>query len=479
MNVAIGLEGRSTAQQVALWVAGALVERPEIEPTSALAVVDLLDDHCLLGRAVARELGTVESGGFGGLLIQRQHAMQELVDIQRAAIEELIGEAGPGVVAVLKGMATFGLTNEPASLRTGDVDLVVAAEVDVPTLLRDLGYRQTRGPFMHERGEFTRGPVEIDLHDHYPVMSLPTARASGRRASALGTPRSGRLSGAELLRTARPCSAPALRSVPVVEPEALAVIIATHILMNYVNAWSISHREKVYVRLGELLDVELLTRHPNFRLERFERLSAEVGAADATAFVQHLGHLLLERDLIPGGQPASRSLPPRCLWWDTWTTSVPTTASLLRRNWYEIDRLFADTGVVCLSPGATLVIDPATLVQPGVLASSAGAPGLWCCLHADGMVLEVGSRGFDPDDSLRLRIDGGSWSVEWSRSPDQALGSFAGTVLGEVHDAGDEASLRVAIPGGSSPEAFVGAAVAGPGVTAEATLVAMRWDPSS
>ena len=474
-----GLGGWSTAEQVALWVAGAPIEWPEIEPTSALAIVDLLDDHCLLGRAVARGLGSVELGGFGELLIQRQHAMQDLVDVQRAAIEELIAEAGPGVVAVLKGMATFGLTNEPASLRTGDVDLVVAAEADVPALLRDLGYRQTRGPFMHERGEFTRGPVEIDLHDYYPVMGLPTARASERRASALGTPQRTRLSGGELLRTAGPCSAPALRSVPVVEMEALVVIIATHSLMNYVNAWSISHREKVYVRLGELLDVELLTRHPNFRLERFERLSAEVGAADAAAFVQHLGHLLLERDLIPGGQPTSRSLPPRCLWWDTWTTSLPLTASLLRRNWYEIDRLFADTGVIRLSPGAILAIDPVTLVPPGVLASSAKAPALWCCLDDDAMVLEVWARGSDPSGSLRLRIDGGSWSVEWSRSPDQALGSFAGTVLGDVCDTGDEASLRVPIPGGSSPKAFVGAAVAGPGVTTEATLAAVRWDPPS
>lgn len=480
MSVATAGEAWSTAERVALWVAGAPVDRPDIEPSDAPAIVELIDGHCLLGRAIARGLGTVEEGGLGELLVHRQLAMQELVEDQLVAVEELIAATGSGAVAVLKGVATYGLTNEPTSLRTGDVDLVVEAEVDVPTLLRELGYHQTRGPFMHERGEFARGRVEIDLHDHYPVMHLPTGRspaaAEGRRPSALGTTQAGILSGVELLRTARPCGAPALRALPVVEPEALVVIIATHSLMNYVNAWSISHREKVYVRLGELLDVELLTRGSGFSTPRFEQLIAEVGAGDAVEFVRHLGWLLLQRDLIPSSPPASRALPPRCLWWDTWTEAPPSTGSLLRRNWYEIDRLMDEVGTLRLSDDATLAIDPAAADQEGVLTTSSDAPRLWCRLDdAGGNVLEVGVRCSEPDAPVRLRIDGGDWSVEWSRSPDQALGSFSGNVQGEVGDTGDEASLRVSIPERASSQAFVGAAVCGPGVTPEATLVAIRW----
>lgn len=486
MSVARAGESWSPAERVALWVAGAPVDRPDIEPSDAPVIVELIDDHCLLGRAIARGLGMVETGGLGEMLVHRQLAMQELVEDQLVAVEELIAAAGPGAVAVLKGVATFGLTNEPSSLRTGDVDLVVAADVDIRTILGDLGYHQTRGPFMHERGEFGRGRVEIDLHDHYPVMHLPTGRsaaaatAEGRRPSAMGTTQAGILSGEELLRAARRCVAPALRALPVVEAEALVVIIATHSLMNYVNAWSISHREKVYVRLGELLDVELLTQGPSFSHLRFEQLVAEVGAGDAVEFVQHLGRLLLQRDLIPNSQAASRALPPRCLWWDTWTEVAPSTGALLRRNWYEMDRLLDEVGSRRLSNEATLAIDPDPADQEGVLVTSSDAPRLWCRLDdAGGNVLAVGARCSEPDAPVRLRVDGGDWSVEWSRTPDQALGSFSGNVRGDVDDSGEEVSLRVSIPEWASSQAFVGAAVCGPGVTPEATLVAVRWDGRS
>ena len=93
MSVATAGEAWSTAERVALWVAGAPVDRPDIEPSDAAAIVELIDGHCLLGRAIARGLGTVEEGGLGELLVHRQLAMQELVEDQLVAVEELIPES--------------------------------------------------------------------------------------------------------------------------------------------------------------------------------------------------------------------------------------------------------------------------------------------------------------------------------------------------------------------------------------------------
>lgn len=470
----------SAPERFALWVAGRPVEQPRLDPSELLAVVDLLDAHCLLGRAIERLSG--DDGWISTELVRllagRQAAMEELVDEQRHAVTELANAVGPTSVAILKGMAIFGLTNQSASLRTGDVDVIVGSAVDIAEVMSDLGYHQTRGPFMHERGEFTRGSIEIDVHDHYPVSGLPhvdPAAPAVRSESALGDPRRRALSSEQLLSGARPAIAPRLAGLPLVAPEELVIILAAHSFMNFVNAWSFSHRSKVYVRLGELLDVELLIGQPDFRHGRLLQLVTEVGAEDAIGFVRHLGRKLLGRDLVPGVSLEAETIPPRCIWWDTWVESPLAPESLLRTEWYDIDRLVGDVGPLQLRPSVTLQIDGTGLAQ-GVLATSGNAPSVWCRLVTKPVLqIEFGTHAAHRDDPLRLRIDGGAWSVEWSRSGDQALGSFSGTVDAEVADHDGKAALRVQIPDLASTRAFVGVAVAGEGRTTEATVVAVEW----
>ncbi len=56
--------------------------------------------------------------------------------------------------------------------------------------------------------------------------------------------------------------------IVVADANMMILIICSHSFMNYTNIWSISHREKSYIKLGELWDIFDLIKHPSYSEEK-------------------------------------------------------------------------------------------------------------------------------------------------------------------------------------------------------------------
>lgn len=345
------------------WAAGSAHPLPSRVDFDEDILLDLVDAHNLSGRFLRRLANDAPSWVTPRLdrLLRDLHAQIRSRVIENAsAVRELLGRLQPPAgVVIIKGMSTYALVKQDHTMRCGDVDMLTNDSHAVITALKDLGYQQTRAPFLYELGEYTKGGVECDVHQYFPVYSYSPSLAG---ADLLPGHHPGvwqqcyqlqlhKISYDDLSSEAILSDDLETKGVRVPDPNILAIILCSHAFLNYTNLWSISHREKAYVRLGEIADLFDLSCHPAFNSARFSQLVSRFGAHDAVAWAACVAASLFGKNPLPIHVPVrlSDELPegrfPRCLWWNFWIDLRPSRPDeFLIRWWLDMASVVRDTG---------------------------------------------------------------------------------------------------------------------------------------
>jgi hypothetical protein len=413
------------------WTAGARAAAPELAAGDVELAAGLLDAHGLGGRflhRLATEGADVPPALVDAVAIDvaaTHHMIARQIDAVRAFI--VASGADPADVVILKGMSTYVVTGDESTARTGDVDIVVVDGIDLDATFCAMGFRRTRPPFMHELGEFTLDGVEIDVHHHFPIYSVPTDPDGAPRSTGSFAPLRVDADVDRFRRSARPGHDGVAADLRFAGAELSAIVLAGHAFMNFTNLWSISHREKPYVRLAELLDIERLLAVPDFDPALLVELEADLGAGQALDWVDTIARALLGRSVIPGRR---RFEPPRCLWWHLWETVPLDTTDLLTPDWLDVAPLNERLGFSTVDPGEWFEVP--TAPDPAVRTTGADPTGFAVKVDAERAITRVEVRRDDPRRAVRLRVDLGTPAIEIVVNED-----------GSIHTAGAPASVSV------------------------------------
>lgn len=336
-------------------------------------------------------------------------------------------------IIIIKGISAYVLSGQDDIMRAGDIDLFSNNPDDVVQTLLDEGYIRTRAPFMHEIGEYTKGMTEFDIHGHFPVYSYSPAL---RDASLLPVHHAGRwqqsyqfqhskITFEDLERHAHYGSHPYTRDVRITDPNLQAIIICAHAFMNYTNMWSISHREKAYVRLSELADLFSLAVHPSFTKERFLAYVASHQAKDAVEWAVCMAVSIFGKSPLPMPVPIGLgdSLPfgrfPRCLWWNFWSELSSKPDDFLTPHWLSMGWLGDQLGTNPLpieGGRATTVpnIGDATYLSRCITQHAEPIPISFQVERVEwGIEAHLRVQLISPANLERVRIDLGDRATEW------------------------------------------------------------------
>ena len=319
--------------------------RPDLLP-NRLSDIDRLTDrireHRLEGRC-RRHARHFAARGYQKQLFDAVNtlcgATQEDYARNREALEAMAVRMAPDFGVVIKGFSAYLLTGDPATLRCGDIDVIVADSAPVIEYLFKCGFRQTRQPFLHEIGEFSRDGIEFDLQWGFPICRYPDrlndgsegqARASGLMANEYID--------AGFIRVNSETVALGAGRIRVPTVELAVLIAASHAFMNYTNIWSISHREKAWLRLAEFADILDLRSSSSFSPARFRELAVRFRAEDVVAWADLIwarlsGQTLFTDISLPPPRPSAL---PCCLWWNLWIPLEPPMHLLLRAAWFPM-----------------------------------------------------------------------------------------------------------------------------------------------
>lgn len=435
------------------WAAGSvspLPPRVEFDEDMLLALVDA---HNLSGRFLRRlanqEPPWVTPRLRGSLQDLHSETRSRIIENARAIRELGHRLPPPARVVIIKGMSTYILVRQDHTMRCGDVDVFCNDSAALSQTLTELGYQQTRGPFLYELGEYTKGAVEIDMHAYFPVYSYPPSLSSADMRPdhhPAAWHQSYQLQQREI--TYDDLSIDAIRSkssetegVIVPDPNMLALILCSHAFLNYTNMWSISHREKACVRLGEIADLFDLAEHLAFSRARFYQLVNRFGANDAVEWAACIAASLFGKNPLPVPIPVrlGDELPdgrfPRCLWWNFWIDLRSGTDELLQRQWLDMGSLITQLGANTL-----LAVEGRTGTHSTVNAQSAKRLRRFITQAADKspvpLNLEVSrsEHGVRLDlqveteqgDADRVRVDFGHVASEWIHSVGSSQPSLVG-----------------------------------------------------
>ncbi len=342
----------------------------------------LIELHNLSGRFLDRA-ERLQDNLFSSQFIDRVRELytRTQFEVMRniSAVREINSALGANVdLIVIKGISSFVLSGEDRIIRAGDIDVLSSNSSALIDALLKLNFVQTRVPFLHELGEYSKNGVEVDVHDHFPVYSYGDSIVSvnlnptdntGKWQQFHETDRC-EITYETLAAHSFEGTIPATFGVRVADPNILAIIICSHAFMNYTNMWSISHREKAYIRLGELADLFDLAKHPCFKREKFAELTQKFDALDTVAWAVNFTRLLTGKNPLPDFDEliVERALLskrfPRCLWWNFWAVLNFETDDLIRDRWLSMDKVTDELGFnsICLTDGITPVY--ATVQHP-------------------------------------------------------------------------------------------------------------------
>ena len=360
---------------------------PDLDVDPAV-LLDLVEQHALAGR-LERQLQAASASPRWRDAVAKQHQDTIALAASHArATLEISARLGREPVLV-KGISAALLMNEPHITRCGDIDLICADGAAIVDVVTELGYARTRAPFMHEIGEFTKQGTEIDVHEFYPVHGRgDTVPASGGVQRA-PSPFLHRITHERLARTWVRTSS----GVQVPDPAFLVIMLCAHAFLNFTNMWSISHRAKPYLKLGEIADVADLTRHSGFDVDRFTELVEECGAHDAVSWAAWALTILIGHNPLPvdvAGEPFARNL-----WWCFWTTPRVDLASLALPDWFALEDVLPSIG-------------------NGLVLDSGSPPWTARAQRQDDEVTVIVTLPRQRANVERGRVDFGSVATEWA-----------------------------------------------------------------
>ena len=423
--------------------------RPELLPVEVRESEELLariSAHGLIGRC-QRLRCEIEARNYPGNLFSGIDDLSHKIELEYsrnlAVLEAASKKIGEGLGVMIKGASSFLLTSDKATLRCGDVDLVVPDGDLAIAHLVSMGFERIRTPFMHEIGELTRDGVELDLQHGFPVTRYPIARSEmGREGvGTWGLAQTCEITFQDLVRTRVAAKVKSgLLWIPSLE---MAVLIAaSHAFMNYINIWSISHRQKPWIRLCEFADIQEMSTRPNFSWTEFSNLVEHFHASDVVEWTDSIWTRLGGAPLFPGCSRTNTEDFPINLWWNLWSTARPNTGTLLADDWYPLPDLLKEIDKACLgqSPERSAEWCVLTPLWKGPYSSGnielKGRRSLGC--------IEVKISGVAPIALLRLRLEANGISEELA-APIRAGGGCTSEVLGRVLVRTSDASVDITL----------------------------------
>lgn len=349
------------------WAAGAATFIPDELEFDTSALLNLVDAHNLSGRFL-RRINESNASWITPKLVEGVRHRHEETKCQLArnvtALSELRHQLSDKTrVILIKGISTYILTEREETMRAGDIDILSNNQNEVVRTLLRMGYTQTRLPFMHEIGEYTKDTTEFDIHDYFPVYGYTKAllerdllpQHHERIWQQSYELQNSRITFEDLEQYANCGRQSNTSHVLVPDPNLLAVIICAHAFMNYTNMWSISHREKAYVRLGEIADLFSLAAHPSFSKQQFLAYVNRYQAHDAVEWAASIAVSVFGKNPLPIpvliglGEPLHAKRFPRCLWWNFWASLSSDTDDLLRTQWLSMGWMTEQIGANRLS----------------------------------------------------------------------------------------------------------------------------------
>ena len=434
------------------WAAGSAHPLPSRVEFDEDILLDLVDAHNLSGRFLAR----LTNGAPSWVTPRLDRSLRDLhaeirsrVIENASAVRELLSRLpSPAGVVIIKGMSTYALVKQDHTMRCGDVDMLTNDSHAVITTLSGLGYQQTRKPFLYELGEYTRGAVEFDVHQYFPVYSYsPSLGVADLRPDHHPAVwqqcyqlQQHEISYEALSSDAILSDDLETKGVRVPDPNILAIILCSHAFLNYTNMWSISHREKAYVRLGEIADLFDLSRHPAFDGARFSQLVSRFGAHNAVEWAACVAASLFGKHPLPIDVPVKLNdeLPagrfPRCLWWNFWIDLRPARPDeFLNRWWLDMASVVRDTGANTLRAVNGRTDRYATVTQDEralrrfITQSNVPIPlGLEVSRSERGLRLNL-QFTTETNETARVRVDFGNSASEWVQPIGNSSVSLVGT----------------------------------------------------
>lgn len=435
------------------WAAGSIKEFPDSPEFDKDVLIDLLSLHNLSGRFMIK-LTDPKAPPFTSQLKKairdlheetKQHVKRNL-----NAFRSIMGRLPSSTdIIIIKGVSTYVLTGQEHTMRAGDIDLLSNNTTSLVHTLCEMDYRQTRAPFLHEVGEYTKGSIEVDIHDHFPVYgyagSLQRADLLPRKHPGIWhqshTMKHCKITYFDLKKYVYRGNGPDTLKVTVADPNIMAVIICAHAFMNYTNMWSISHREKVYVRLGEIADLFDLAHHSTFNRQYFLELVKRFEAADAVEWAADISSVLFGMNPLPVRNSAAfdRKLPgarfPRCLWWNFWADLPVDVDVLVQKQWLSMDWLIKELGFNTLTANQGASRTYSTIPYEGCqpltrLITQEKQPiplTLEISAKEKGISITVKILpGVQPGDIIRIRIDFGHIATEWTYSINEHIQTSSG-----------------------------------------------------
>ncbi len=405
-------------------------------------LIDLVDVHNLSGRLMQRLRGRSAprlTPKFKENLSDL-YALTKRKSIQNVNAVRQIQDLLPlnTDVIIIKGVSTYVLVGQESIMRAGDIDVLSNNNSAVVDTLLNLDYQQTRAPFLHEVGEYTKDTIEVDVHDHFPVYSytdlLLNANLTPSSNSGVWhqsyTMKQCAITYSDLRKHSYQGNKPDTMNITVADPNILAIIICAHAFMNYTNMWSISHREKAYVRLGEIGDLFELVNHPAFSAGIFLSLVERFEALDAVEWAANVTSVLFGKNPLPLGSSVTlgEELPntrfPRCLWWNFWANLPSGTDELIQKWWLPMDRLTRELGHNKLTTHqgtsglhSTIRQGGCSLLQRFITQEEYPIPLiLEISTSETSLVININVLSNLDTDIDRIRIDFGCVASEWSYS---------------------------------------------------------------
>lgn len=247
---------------------------------------------------------------------------------------------------VIKGFSNYLLTDNAIVIRRGDIDIVPVDIEEYISILSSSGYRMTKGPFLHEAGEYSKDGIEFDIHRFFPVYRYDEQIKNLKKLRGIPFEMPYEIIDYSMLKNN---SFKSLKNHGIVVADAnmMILIICSHSFMNYTNIWSISHREKSYIKLGELWDIFDLIKHPSYSEEKLSGYIKYFKAEDCVSWTGAILNELFNYNPLPCVTVPFENVNrvfPKCLWWHIWEYLPTTREQLLSNDWYDIGGVFEIIG---------------------------------------------------------------------------------------------------------------------------------------
>ncbi|MDQ1353412.1 MAG: hypothetical protein QG657_3718 [Acidobacteriota bacterium] len=409
-------------------------------------LINLVDKHNLSGRFMQKltnHKGPSFTPKFNEALKDLHHETKSQVMRNINAFRSIKTQMPPSTgLIIIKGVSTYVLTSQEHTMRSGDIDLLSNDTTSLVRTLSEMAYQQTRAPFLHEIGEYTKGSIEVDIHDHFPVYGytdsllhtdlLPQNNPGIWRQSY--TMKHTRITYDDLKKYSCQGNMSSTENVTAADPNILSVIICAHAFMNYTNMWSISHREKAYVRLGEIADLFDLVRHPAFADAYFLELVKQFQATDAVEWAANISSILFGKNPLPihSSTALDEELPksrfPRCLWWNFWADLPSGVNELIQKEWLAMDWLTKKLGAnILASQGpsktfSTIQHEGCQLLKRFITQEKLPIPlALEMTISEIGIQIIIKILPGRQSDIERIRIDFGHIATEWTYSNNKQI----------------------------------------------------------